>query len=364
MIGRLLIGLALALVIWTGPARAACPNGGICGLAAEDVDLYSASGISFSTTAGTFLNDGVVPVRGSIQVPAGGSFSLSPFAFQNPIWLHFVAITSNNFGGILAGPQSFVGVGDGTHWLGLTGNYELSYVAMAEYCASGSSSGWSSFVSGISDFVSLHTWDMYINISSSGTIALYKDGATSPTYTYSGDLTCAGEPDWGGALTASFYSGGTPGNELSQANFSEIAVSTSDTRGHRLGTIAPGGNSSTFTWTGSYSNVNGLIYNDGSFIYTTTSGKTAGMLGVPSALSGIWTIAGAKIALRGAAASGAPTTFYSAMKPAGGSSFINSCSQSFTATFTNYGCYYAVNPRTSAAWSQGDFTGIQFGPAN
>lgn len=197
-------------------------------------------------------------------------------------------------------------------------------------------------------------FDFFINYAVSGTATLYINGVSACTY--SGDVTT-------NSVTAlkqvSFQSGS--GNAATV--WSEMIISTTDTRDMNLFTCQPVANGTSQTWTGTASNVNPNSITDTASINTTSSGQFANFT-CPTLVTGTYTVPAVVQNARVQTAGSGPANFRYSTRPSGvGSDFDSGSDIPASGIFTNGPFFiWSTNPNTSTAWATGDFaSGVNFG---
>ena len=144
--------------------------------------------------------------------------------------------------------------------------------------------------------------------------------------------------------------------------WSEIILSTTDTRSMNLMTCAPQANGVNMAWSGSFANVNPTTINDASVISTGSSGNIAEFT-CPSLPSGSFTVPAVTQSARFVTGAGGPQSFYYIARPSSGSTdYNNGSTQTGTSVFGSYYHIWAQNPACSCGWGTGDLqTGVNFG---
>lgn len=111
--------------------------------------------------------------------------------------------------------------------------------------------------------------DIYVNCAVAGQVQVYLDG--TKIIDYSGDVTTNSAT----ALASAVF-GQDHANGSSFADYwSEIIVSTTDTRSLSLVTLLPAAAGNTFNWTGATSDVNEVTLDDATLITSATAGEIA-----------------------------------------------------------------------------------------
>jgi len=138
---------------------------------------------------------------------------------------------------------------------------------------------------------------------------------------------------------------------------SEVIVSDSDTRAFSLFTLAPTGAGATSAWTGTYASVNPVPNNDSNSVYTNTASVTE-QFTLTSLPTGVFSIQAVKVTARAELTAGSTPTnlsvgVYSHTTLAAGTSVAQ------TTAWQENESLLAVNPVTSAAWTQAEISALQ-----
>jgi hypothetical protein len=173
-------------------------------------------------------------------------------------------------------------------------------------------------------------------------MTLYVNGVQAATY--SGDVTTDGQTS-----LAQLWLGS--GDATWGTDYSEVIVSTADTRLMHLDTIKPVANGNTMAWTGSVSNINQATYNDSTTISSATSGQIAEFT-VPALPAGNWQIAAVVQSARAIEQAGGPQNLQFDTRT-GGTDY-QSANQPLTVAFGYYYYIWSTNPNTSVAWTISD----------
>jgi len=191
------------------------------------------------------------------------------------------------------------------------------------------------------------TVDLYVNYGASGTITLYQNGA--PIVTYSGDVTTDGN-----TALAQLWLGA---NTYNQTYYSQVIVSTLDSRAMHLATIPPAANGNTMAWTGTVGNINATSYNDSNVISSATSGQLAEF--TASALpTGSYSIAAVVQSARASATVGGIQNLQFDTRT-GGTSY-QSANQTLSPGMSHYAYIWSTNPNTGVAWTTSDLGAAGF----
>jgi hypothetical protein len=203
----------------------------------------------------------------------------------------------------------------------------------------------------VSPSVSLVRWDIQVNYGTSGSINIYMDGALVGSYT--GDVTTDSVTSLSG-----FVLGGTS-TSATNALWSEVIVSDSDTRGLSLVTLTPSANGNAFTWdSGSYTSINETTLDDSSVMSSGTSGELAQFTVNSSGITGNPAIKAVAITARGAKGGTGPQNVKMNVRTSG----IDYMSSAIAlpAALNRVQGVFATNPGTSGPWAYTDLTATGF----
>ena len=345
-----LIALGLLLLSCL-PAHAA-----ILWAGGEDVDGQLVGTISTSTSS-TFYRSGYARLAlgmtfGTVTDPPANRFMVPVFANQTTIWIHAetyqasIASTSLNMNAL-----SIYG-SDGVPRLMIRGTATTGQVKLAKEDTAGTYTDLATCTSGIWPAVSLHKLDLFVNYAVSGQITLYIDGAQACDFV--GDVTTNG--------ITSVNQVSFAGTNINSATdyWSELIVSTTDTRNMNLVTLSPAANGNTMAWSGTVSNVNGTNYNDTAALTTGTNSLIAEFT-TGTLPAGSFTIPAVVQSARVEIGTSGPQHFSYTIRPGNGSTDYQSSNVTPTTAFANYQNIWATNPATSAGWTNDAISGIQYG---
>jgi hypothetical protein len=189
-----------------------------------------------------------------------------------------------------------------------------------------------------------------ISYGGGGTVNVWLGGALALTYT--GDLTVYGVSNFTQAClivpTVPFAGG---------LFMSEVIVSSTDTRTLSLCTLAPSGPGATDAWTGSCTDVNEIVVNDATAIFTNTANldQDFTLTGLPT---GTFTIQAQKIIARAAQTAGATADQVALGIRSGGTTAPGS-PQALTTAWQAIESLMQTNPVTGAPWTQSDSNALQ-----
>lgn len=125
----------------------------------------------------------------------------------------------------------------------------------------------------------LEDFDLYVDYSATGEVAFYYNGRAIAQY--SGDVTTDGET----ALAQAWF------HKISSwvSYYSEIFVSTENTRNKHLVTLAPQANGNTMNWTGAVTGIDETSVDDSDLISSSASGEIA-QFTIPALPSGSYSV--------------------------------------------------------------------------
>jgi hypothetical protein len=195
--------------------------------------------------------------------------------------------------------------------------------------------------------------DWFINYAVAGQVTLYRNGVQFCNFT--GDVTTDGITTLNQIEFGSF-------NTVFLTSFSEMIVSTTDTRSMNLFTCAPAANGTNQTWTGNQTNVNANTANDATPLTTPSNNQTAEFT-CPALPAGSFSVPAVITAGRALRGTTGPQNFRFVARPSSGSTDFDSGSDiPMTTNFANYRFKWDTNPACSCAWTTNDVTtGVNFG---
>jgi hypothetical protein len=198
--------------------------------------------------------------------------------------------------------------------------------------------------------------DLFCNYAVAGQFSFYINGILA--FNYVGDVTTDGITSLSyfrlsQAVAPSSSNSAPTGSEV----YSEVIVSTSDTRAMSLATQAPNGAGNSSTWTGSYTQVNGNLASSNNPIYTTTAGQLE-EFAVNSLPSGPFSVVSVVVKAEAATILNGPQNLQLAVRTGGSDFLSNTLSVSYAWSAITFN--WDVNPNTSAAWTQSDLNASGF----
>lgn len=353
---RNLFAAIVALLLGSFPAGATILFAG-----GEDVDFVCTGTCSNSTSASTFRSSFARGSYGSVASasdPPSNRFSTATFTASTSIWVHAQACVG-------AGLCSTASTTSGDQWLRvmdsggnatllLRGTGTANQVKISSRTSGGVFTDLVTCSSAISDSA-LSQIDLFIDYGASGSVTLFKDSVQ--VCTYSGDVT---NGDGSTTLQAVEFAGVGVG---ATGYWSEVVVSTTDTRAMALYRLTPNGAGNAVSWGGSNpctAIVNNNPFNDGSFATSSASDQLLQCTTTNTIPAGTWAVNAVVMSARLRRGTSGPQTFNYSTRT-GGSDFTNGVDLSLTTSFANYSNYIqATNPNTTSAWTTSDLTAVGF----
>lgn len=181
----------------------------------------------------------------------------------------------------------------------------------------------------------------------SGSATLYLSGTLRETAT--ADLTSVVSID-----TVRFY-----GTDLHVGTFvSQVIIADTSTIGKRLGTRYPNGAGTTGDWTGAYTDVDEIVYDDADFAYSASADQVELYTQTGPDFSGYVPVAVAVYARAKRGASG-PQNLQLALRVNGTTYF--SGNKALGLGYDSYGHIWETNPDTTGAWTGAQLAALQPG---
>lgn len=195
---------------------------------------------------------------------------------------------------------------------------------------------------------SFETVDIHVvGNSGTGSITVYMAGAEATTGT--ADLTAVTGID-----RIRLDSSGAGG-----VVFSQLIIADEPTIGWRLMTLVPSGNGSNMAWTGDYTSVDELQYNDADYMHSAAADQIETMTVTPvSVLSG-YTVRAVGVYCRARRGGSGPQNIQLAVRTNGADYF--SGTKALGLGFSSFGHVWDTNPDTAAAWLGSQVTALQVG---
>lgn len=329
----------------------------VLSIMAEDSDIIPTGAVSVSTSAGNFragwARESIFSVNtGSTVYPGTPRFSTQVFSNQTTLWIHLENFTLSAIIGTPDGEAIGAYGSDGVLRIMLkahstsTGRTDIATrngagtITTLTACDVGS---WP--LAG-----QLNKLDWVINYAVAGSSFLYINGILHCSFT--GNTTTDGVSSLNQVEFSNPFG--------SAAQYSEMIVANSDTRGSGVFTCAPTSNGTNQTWNGGFANVAPTTINDASAITTPSSGQVA-EFGCTSPPAGAFTVPAVGSSARVQAGASGPSSFEFVTRPGTGTTDYLSAPVSPGGTFSNNYQIQQTNPATGNSWSLTDITGLQQG---
>jgi len=334
----------------------------------EDSD-FILNGAAASTSAATFssgyaresiaLSSGV----NVTQSPPSSSFVTPAFTASSILWVHAnIDITpSGQCCQANAADLLRVFSPDGYPRISVTQSISNPSGVFTIYSinSSGSYTSLISMASGCFVFGHVSAFDLYINYATSGEVTLYCNGQQVADYTGNVTTNSATQLNqvqfgpWSGPSSYAYYNDTT--------NWSEIIVSTTNTRSMRLVTLPPAANGNTDTFdTGGVSNVNETTLSTANPNASGTSGEeqeyTVTTSSFPSgsySVLGVWLNAYTQVGTTG------PQHLQGVVRT-GGTDYTSSNLSPPQSAWGFVSTNWVTNPNTGVAWTTGNLTAAGF----
>lgn len=300
----------------------------------------SSGGVYEYTGSGKF---DATRARCAILVSSSGSYAQSPtFAGQSDIWFHWRASISQP---IISGTAThFAALGGATAQARLTVTRSGSALAemTLEYL---SGETWVSVGTYTTVHEALSTFDLHIN-KTTGVLQLYAEGAL--VIDVSG-LSLSG--------LASFTACRWYGHIAAAAYFSELCVSTSSTVGMAIISRYPNGDGANTAWTGTYADVDEIVYNDADAISTAAADQLETFTHTGGSLTGL-VIRGVGVTARAKKGATGPTSLKGVIR-IGSTDYLSTATEALGLGYGAHGFVWETSPATSSAFTESEIT--QFG---
>lgn len=194
--------------------------------------------------------------------------------------------------------------------------------------------------------------DIYVNYAVAGQVQVYLDG--TKIIDYSGDVTTNSAT----ALASAVF-GQDHANGSSFADYwSEIIVSTTDTRSLSLVTLPPAAAGNAFNWTGATSDVNEVTLDEATLITSATAGQIAQTTVATTGLAGTTGIVALVVNARAQKGGTGPQNADLLVRT-GGVDYA-SADIVLPASLGRISKTWDTNPATSSAWTASDLTAAGF----
>lgn len=304
-----------------------------------------------STTSSTYYITGYARLALN---PEKGSFLQTPtFTPQSTLWFHttmargFSTGTTSDYNIIVLRSP------DGVARLAIRGTGTNSTVKISKANSVGT---YTDLVTNIGGWNTItHRIDLFVNYSTTGQVSLYMDGVQIADYT--GDVTTDSATQINRIDIGNANNSGTAGYE---DWWSEVVVSTTDTRAMRLVTVPLAANGATVDWTiGGVANVNEATLSDATLNASDTAGQV--QLYTLSAMpAGSFNIVDVWQTMRARVDTTGPQNMRAAIRTGG----TNYMSTDLSPPQTVWGTVrknWATNPATGVAWTLNDLSTLQSG---
>ena len=309
----------------------------------EDIDFPNGTAPAILTTGSSFDS---AYARCSIRSPAIAAYVKSvAFTPVTSCWLSGQIVhESTQSGGHLFG---LMYSGTGSSGLYIGGGTPYQQLTLVKWDGTTSTllaaETGTSFVFGILLKIDIQI----INYGASATVNVWVDGVLVITYT--GDVTVSGVTSLDTVVLSSDAGG--------SAYASEIIVADQDTRTLRLATLAPAGAGTTDAWTGAYTDVNEVVLNDATSVYTNATSQDEEFT-LSTLPAGAVSIVALKAGARCSATAGStPTNIAVGIRSGGTTSAGTPVGQ--TTAWTENERLMGVNPVTGLAWTQSAVNALQ-----
>lgn len=193
--------------------------------------------------------------------------------------------------------------------------------------------------------------DLGVVYGAGGSILVYLDGVL--IITYSGDATAGGSTTLDGLYLSSPHS-------ANLGAWSEVIVSTQDSRTLSLATLAPNAAGTASTWTsGAYTDIDEVTASETDVIVSATANQVfnANTTGMPSGWSNL-TVTAIKVVASAARGATGPSKLAVGCRTNSADSFPASVTID-TGYSTPYTTYYEINPVTGVAWTTTEVDAFQ-----
>jgi hypothetical protein len=190
-----------------------------------------------------------------------------------------------------------------------------------------------------------------VSNTASGSIDLYMSGTkriTSPTVDLSGFTGIEQARFWGITRTIP-----------ADSSISQVIMATETTIGMRLGTIPMTGNGASTAWTGDYTNIDEIAYNDGDEINSGTANDIELYTGTPVPAFTGYTIRALAVTARAKKSGSGPAQMQLAIR-SGGTNYFSS-TLALDVAYGGFCKVWETNPATTAAWQSSELSALQYG---
>lgn len=347
----------LGLALWLGATALTPANATILFAGGEDIDFAASGNITTSTTAGRFRSawarscQFVNAVSGDSSFPPGNRIEPNtPFTASSDFWFHGQFIDLAASGGTTANLNwiSFASVTDGVWRLALRGTGTNGQFKLDKRNAAGTVTNLATSASGLFTNAAIFQIDVHVVYAVSGSVDVYLNGSGTASLTYSGDTTTDSATQIADMSLSAISS--------VDGCWSEVVVSTTDTRTIGLLTIPPVANGNAMQWAGTNpcsAILNQSVVNDVNFIASTANNDLAQCTISPSIPTGTWAVEALVMATRALRSGTGPQNIAFSTRSAG--TDYASGDYAPGASFGNIGPYIqSVNPATSNPFTTGE----------
>ena len=333
---------AFATILWVG---------------GEDIDYLGIGGTVGTNTNSSCYNSGYA--RGAIRPPGDtvAYFAATPvLSNMTDFWLHFYHINGSTASCSAQTANNWV------EWIRIndsSGTSRLFLQPLDNAAVTTRMKLYKRDAGGTATLLATSTaymgtaghYDIHVNYAVSGQFELYYNGDL--ILSYSGDLTTNSLT----AVNQVYFASLHDQFSVNYSHYSEVILSTTDTRSWRMATIQPSANGNTMSWTGAVGDVNEVSLSDATAIVSGTADQLA-QFTVPSLPTGSFGVEAVIQSVRASRGSTGPQNLQFSVRT-GGSDYTSS-SQSLTTSYANYSKIWSTNPGTSAAWTTSDIGAAGF----
>lgn len=188
-----------------------------------------------------------------------------------------------------------------------------------------------------------------LNYGASATVNVYLDGTLWVTYT--GDVTTNGSTSLSGVVHGHVSISGA-------GHWSEIIVTTDDTRNLGLVTLPPAANGNTFAWSNSYANVDETSTDDSDVCTSSAANEVMQTTVTSSGITGTPAIKAVCVAARATKGGAGPQNVQMMVRSAGADHVSSTIA--LPAAFNRVAHIWEANPATAGAWAYTDVTAAGF----
>jgi hypothetical protein len=294
---------------------------------------------------------------GSGADPSPYRYLSATFANSSTIWVH-AQVTNSGTNTFSNGQYLIVYGSDGNPAILIRGTGTAGQVMLSKRSVGGTFTDLVTCTSGAFPTTSVDQMDLYLNYSTSGEVALYRNSVSICDKT--GDVTTDGRTSVNQIALAS----GT-GNVQTDTYWSEVIVATTDTRAMNLYTLVPNGNAPAIQWANSSgttpctSLLGQTSINHANYVYAASTPLIEECTVAASIPPGSFTVPALVMSMNGLVGASGPQHFKFLTHI--GSTDYASGNFAPTNSFSNIGNYIqTTNPATSNPWATTDLTAASF----